>query len=180
MLVDESTPSLLSKLANDSRFIKSRDDHYQFGLDRFMSLEQLKENFPPQSGEDYTPEDADLFAWCNAVDYLGRHFIEFLKPFKEDASSFKADKLLSLHIRSLSLFFKYYLHGQSPGKSDFLDFAHVSYAPYCDVYVTERNACNVLKRIKNGGFMLSNTRVLHIANFLEEIAGVPDLTRKAG
>jgi len=170
MLVDESSPSLLSKLASDPRFTKSRDEHYQFGLDHFMGLEQFKENYPPQNGEDYTPDDAEFFAWCNAVDYLGRHFIEFLRPFKDDASSLKADRLLSLHIRSLFLFYKYYIHGQSPGESDFLDFAHVSYAPYCGVYVTERNTCNVLRRIKNSGVMLSSTRVLHISDFLEEIA----------
>lgn len=173
MLVDESNPSILSKLASDPRFTKSRDDHYQFGLDHFMSLEQFKENFPPQNGEDYTPDDADFFAWCNAVDYLGRHFIEFLRPFKNDASRFKVDRLPSLHIRSLFLFYKYYIHGQSPGKSDFMDFAHVSYAPYCDAFVTERNACNVLKRIKNSGLMLSNTRILHISDFLEEISEAP-------
>ncbi len=83
MLVDESNPNLLSKLASDPRFIKSRDDHYQFGLDHFMSLEKLKENFPPQNGERYTPDDADFFAWCNAADYLRRHFPQFLTPFKD-------------------------------------------------------------------------------------------------
>jgi hypothetical protein len=171
MLVDESNSQLLGKLASDPRFTKSRDDHYYFGLGHFMDLEQFKENFPPQNGVDYTPEDADFFAWCNAGDYLRRHFIEFLKPFRDDASSFKAARLLSLHIRSLFLFYKYYIHGQSPGKSDFLDFAHVSYAPYCDVYVTERNACNVLKRIKSSGLMLSDTCVLHISDFLEEMVG---------
>ena len=169
MLVDESNSELLDRLAGDSRFIKSRDNHLQFGLDHFMSLEKFKENFPPENGENYTPDDAEFFAWCNAVDYLGQHFIDFLRPFKNDASSFKADRLLSLHIRSLFLFYKYYIHSQSPGESDFLDFAHVSYAPYCDVYVTERNACNVLRRIKNSGAMLSNTRVLHISDFSEEL-----------
>lgn len=171
LLIDEDSPNLLDRLARDSWFTESRDNHLQFGLDSFMSLEQLKENFPPENGEEYTPEDAEFFAWCNAVDYLGRHFIEFLRPFKNDASNFKADRLLSLHIRSLFLFYKYYVHGQSPGTSDFLDFAHVSYAPYCNAYFTERNACNVLKRIKNSGVMLSDTRVLHISDFSEELMG---------
>jgi len=176
MLVDESNPNLLSKLASDPGFTKSRDDHYQFGLDHFMSLEQLKENFPSQSGESYTPADADFFAWCNTVDYLGRHFIWFLGPFRDEASRLEVDSLLSLRIRSLFLFYKYYIHGQSPGKSDFMDFAHVSYAPYCDAFVTERNACNVLNRIKNSRLMLSNTQILHISDFLEEIGEAPDST----
>jgi len=168
-LVDEDNLDLLAKLASNSCFVESRDRHLQFGLDRFMSLEQFKQNFPPENGEEYTPDDAEFFAWCNAVDYLGRHFINFLASFKNDASNFKADRLISLYIRSLFLFYKYYVHDQAPGTSDFLDFAHVSYAPYCNVYVTERNACNVLRRIKNSGAMLSDTRVLHISDFSNEL-----------
>jgi hypothetical protein len=170
-LVDEDNPDLLNRLASNSLFIDSRDRHLKFGLDHFMDLEQLKENFPPENGEEYTPDDARFFAWCNVVDYLGRHFRDFLGSFENNASNFKADRLLSLHIRSLFLFYKYYIHGQSPGTSDFLDFAHVSYAPYCNVFVTERNACNVLRRIKSSGVMLTNTRILHISDFSKEFTG---------
>lgn len=181
LLVDESSPNILEKLADDPRFVKSRDDHLQFGYDHFMSLERFKENFPteykehpaPENEEEcerYTPDQADSFAWYNTVDYLGRHFVEFLRRFRNKAGEFKVDSLLSLRITSLFLFYKYYIHGQSPGKSDFMDFNHVSYAPYCDVFVTERNVCNVLTRIKNSGLMLADTRVLHISDFLEEIS----------
>ena len=169
LLVDEGHRSVLDRLASNPGFVKSRDDHYQFGLVEFMSLEELKTNFPPQSGDNYVPEDSEFFAWCNAVDYLGRHDIDFLKSFRDDASRFEAHRLPSVHIRSLFLFFKYYVHGKSPKKSDFLDFAHVSYAPYCDVYVTERDVCNVLRRIKSLGLMLSGTRILRVSDFLEEI-----------
>ena len=92
-------------------------------------------------------EDANAFAWGTAMDYLGRHFPRFLRAhwdYIRDRGFDSLDSLLSLRARSLFVFFKYYLHRQAPGRSDFFDFLHVSYAPYCDVFVTERNVCNVL------------------------------------
>ena len=177
LLVDENNPRILQTLASKPHFVKSRDEHYQFGLDHFMSLEELKENFPPSHGDEYTVDDANAFAWGNAIDYLRRHFPRFLKSHwryihKREFESLAS--LFSLRIRSLFLFFKYYLHGQSPGASDFLDFAHVSYAPYCSVFITERNACNVLNRIKSNGLMLANTEILHISDFLERMSEVPN------
>jgi hypothetical protein len=167
---DKNNSSFLETLANDDRFIKSREEHRQFGHDHFMSLEQFKENYPPGNGESYTPDDVGLFAWGNAMDYLSRHFPAFLRPFLNGTSSFEAELLPTVYMRSLLLFYKYYIHDQSPIESDFMDFAHVSYAPYCDVYVTEKNVCNVLRHIKKSGAALSNTRIVHITDFLKELA----------
>lgn len=175
LLIDESSPRILKPLANNPDFVKSRDEHYQFGLEHFMSLEQLKENFPPLHGDEYVVDDASCFAWGTAMDYLGQHFPDFLKSnwgFIRKRGFDSLDSLLSLRIRSLFLFFKYYLHGQSPGKSDFLDLAHVLYAPYCSVFVTERNACNVLNRIKSNGLMLCDTENLHVSDFLAKMSRV--------
>ena len=169
ILVDETQPNILSKFASDTKFIKSRDEHFQFGREQFMSLKQLKENFPSESDDEYSTDEADFFAWCNTVDYLGRHFPRFLLRFKGSANTLNIDSLLSLRIRSLFIFYKYYIHDQSPGRTDFLDFAHVSYAPYCHAYVTERNVYNVLMRIKNSGLMLSKTQPIHITKFLRKI-----------
>ncbi len=167
---DKNNSSFLNTLANDNRFIKKREEHLQFGRDHFMNLEQYKEYFPPGNGEYYTPDDVELFALRNITEYLGRHFNAFLRSFSKDFSIFKAELLPSLYIRSLFLFYKYYIHDQSPIDSDFMDMAHVTYAPYCDVYVTEKNASNVLRRIKKSGAALSNTRIVHITDFLKELA----------
>lgn len=169
ILVDENNPNILEKLANDSRFIKTRNEFDQFGVDRFMSLEQLKVNFPPSNGSEYIIDDADSFVWQTTVEYLGRHFYQFLLAFKNDIKKFNINSLLSLRIRAFLVFYKYYLHGQSPVNSDFLDFAHTSYAPYCNVFVTEGNLCNVLNRIKRNESILMNTRILHIDEFFDTI-----------
>ena len=134
-----------------------------------MELEQFKRNFLPDSNGKYTPDQAERFAWMNGVDYLRRHFFGFLRRFKNRPGEPKMERLPSVRVRSLFVFYKYYVHGQSPGESDFLDFAQVSYAPYCDVYVTENNACNVLRRIRINGHMLAGTEALTISDFLGEI-----------
>lgn len=173
VVVDKSTPYLLKVLSSKPEFIDVQDGHYQFGLDRFMELEKFKDNFPPIYNEDeYTSGDSEAFVWALAMEYLGRHFPQFLKHHlksiqESDFDYF--DSLLSLNIRSFLVFFKYYLHGQSPEKSDFLDFAHASYAPYCNVYVTERNISNVLKHIKAESLMLSNVEIVHFPKFLAEL-----------
>jgi len=171
LITDEDKPNVMSKLARDARTIETRDEHLQFGYDSFMSLEKFKENFPPENEEKgYTTNEAEYFAWCTIVEYLGRHFQKFLIRFKEDAKNLDTNKIPSLQIRSLFIFYKYYIHGQSPGKSDFMDFAHVSYSPYVNVFVTERNVFNVLKHIKSIGHMLTNTEILHVTDFLKELS----------
>ena len=135
-LIDQNNSAILRKLSASEDFVNSRDGHHQFGLDRFMKLEELKSNFPPLHGEQYTVEDARFFAWGTAMDYLGRHFPHFLRSqqkYIKKRESESLDSLLSLRVSSFFVFYKYYLHGQSPGFSDFMDFAHVSYAPYCDI-----------------------------------------------
>lgn len=175
-LLDKSNPSILQRLANDPNFLGSREQHRQFGRARFMKLEELKENFPPQHGDEYTIDDARSFAWGTTVDYLSRQFPGFRKSKdsylrKRDLNSLNS--LKSIRIRSLYSFFKYYLHGQSPEESDFFDFAIMSYVPYCDVFITEANACNVLNRIKKSGFMLEDVQILHITDFLSEVTLEP-------
>jgi hypothetical protein len=68
---------ILQTFADNPQFAASRDDHYQFGLDNFMGLERLKENFPPLHGDEWMVEDANAFAWGTAMDYfegsLGLH-----------------------------------------------------------------------------------------------------------
>ena len=167
-ITDNKDPSVMSKLANDERITRKRDEFLSFGNTSFMKLEELKANFPPDENGKYTVDQAEFFAWANTVDFLGRQFMDFLTRFRDDASSLDTKKLASVHMRGLFLFFKYYIHGQSPVQSDFMDFAHVSYVPYMDFYITERNVLNVLRHIRSSGFDISNAEYLHVNEFIKE------------
>ena len=171
MITDEQQPNVLSKFADDGRFTRARDDHLQFGRSEFMTLESFKQNYSPDQDGHYTPAQAEEFAWFNAVEFLGRHFRSFLEQFRLDASALDTSKLPSVHMRSLFLFYKYYIHHKVPQKSDFMDFALVSYAPYVDVYVTERDVADVLRHIKSSGLMTSDIEVVHVTDFIRALGG---------
>lgn len=168
-IVGEDQHGVMSKLLNEPNFIRKRDEYLQFGHDEFMSLEKFKANYPPDNDGNYTPVQAREFCWCNAVDFLGRQFRSFLLQFKDDASAFDARKIPSLQMRSLLLFYKYYIHNQSPRESDFSDFAIVSYVPYVDIFVTERNILNAMRHIELNGMMPSATSFMHVNEFITEV-----------
>jgi hypothetical protein len=174
VLLNENTPSLLQVLSSKPEFINIRDGHVQFGLENYPKVEEFKVNFPPIYADEYTVDDANPYSWAATLDWLSRHFPEFLQAHgkvikKGDFATL--DSILSVRASNLFIFFKYYLQGQSPlrKKSDFFDFLHTRYAPYCDVFVTERDACNVLRRIKHNGLILPKTRILHLSDFLAEM-----------
>jgi hypothetical protein len=175
LISDEQQLNVMSKFANDPRFTSKRDEHLQFGNTEFMSLDLFKKNYPPDKDGRYSPAQALDFAWCNTVDFLGREYPDFLRRFRHDASALDTNKIPSIQVRSLFLFYKYYIYNQAPRESGFLDFATVSYAPYVDVYVTERNVMNALRHIKANGLMLSETQVIHITEFLDGLKATTNL-----
>jgi hypothetical protein len=170
---DFSSPSFVANLAGSPLFAEARDDHRNFGLTRYKMLMELKKNFSPLHDENgYTLEDASPFAWATSMDYLSRQFPQFLRKkmsYVEKNGYTSLDSLWSLRVRGLFLFIKYYLHNQLPNDSDFFDFAQVSYAPYCDVFVTEKNVSNVLRRIQSNGLMLEDTTIFHVSDFVEKM-----------
>ncbi len=171
MIADDEQPDVMTKFTKDRRFIDKRDEYLEFGYGEFMSLEKFKENFPVDESGHYSSEQAQEFCTLNVLDFLGRYFKEFLFPFLDDASLFKSSNLPSLQMRSLLLFYKYYIHNQSPKKSDFIDFAIVSYVPYVDKYVTEKNVMNALVHAKNDGLLPSETEFIHVNDFIGLFTG---------
>lgn len=171
MITDEQQPNVLSKFAGDGRFTRARDNHLQFGRSEFMTLESFKQNYSPDQDGHYSTSQAQEFARCNTFDFLGRQFRSFLEKFRLDSSALDTSKLRSVHMRSLFLFYKYYIHHKVPQDSDFMDFASVGYAPYVDVYVTERDAMNVLMHIRTSGLMPSDTEVVHVTDFVRGLGG---------
>ncbi|MDH5647841.1 MAG: hypothetical protein OEZ01_17655, partial [Candidatus Heimdallarchaeota archaeon] len=105
---------ILEKLSTDPGVIQTRNEHLRFGDSNFMSLEKYKSNFPPSDGNNYSVKQADEFARQNGIDYFRRHNPDFLRQFKAPHETFLPEGLSSQYIRSLFIFYKFYLHGQSP------------------------------------------------------------------
>lgn len=160
----------VSTISKDPHFIHKRQEFLEFGYKKFMNLEALKSNFPLEDiNGKFSEDNAETFAWANTLNYLLRYFPEYLLPFKGNLGAFDTPKLKSIYIRSLFLYFKYYVHGQSPNKSDFMDFAHLSYLPYVGAYVTERNVLNVLSHMKASGNGLPECDLIHVREFVEMV-----------
>ena len=167
---ENSNVMFLSTISKDSRFTNKRQEFLDFGYDKFMNLETFKKNFPldDESGK-YSEENAELFAWASTLDFLLRYFPNVLLPFKGNLKAFDTSRLKSLYLRGQFLYFKYYVQGQSLNKSDFMDFAHTSYLPYVDAYVTERNVLNVLSHMEATGKGLLKCELFHIRAFVEDV-----------
>ncbi len=167
---DSVSVLFISTLSKDPRFVSKRQEYYDFEHNNFKNFENLKKNFPLEDNDGkYAVENAELFAWATSLDFLLRYFPNRLLPFKGNLESFDTSKLKSLHLRGLFLYFKYYVHEQSPTKNDFMDYAHVSYLPYVDTFVTERNVLNVLSHIKSNGSTLFNCELIHIQSFVKDV-----------
>jgi hypothetical protein len=176
MIADENQPNVMSKLSNDRRFVDKRHEYLQFGYAEFMTLQAFKRNYAPGENGHYSTSQAEDFARCNTIDFLGRQFRGFVERFRRDASALDTSKIRSVHMRSLFLFYKYYIHHKVPRKSDFMDFALVGYAPYVDVYVTERDIADVLMHIRGSHMMLSHTEVVHVTDFIRGLSNVDVVT----
>jgi hypothetical protein len=167
---DNQAVKIMTKLAKNPLFKMSRDEHLDFGFSSFMSLEKFKKNFPPSNGQEFSSQQAYDFSLWNGIDYFLRHEPQIIKRL--GPRNFLPEGIPSQFARSLFLFFKYYIHGQSPNKSDFLDFAHISYVPYFDVYVTEKNVSNVLRHIKSTGLLLADIEIMNVTGFVEMFTSV--------
>lgn len=161
---------IIAEISTDPRFVDKRQEFLEFGYRKFMNLESLKDNFPLSDDDGkFSVDSAETFAWANTLDYLLRDFPEYLLPFKGNLGAFDTSKLKSIYLRSLFLYFKYYVHGQTPNKSDFMDFANLSYVPYVDVYVTERNALNTLSHMKVVNSQFLKCDLAHIREFVDMV-----------
>jgi len=74
----------------------------------------------------------------------------------------------SVRLFALVNFYKYYLGRREPSRlSDFGDFGHLGFLPYCDLAVMERDLCEVLNQIKQHHDVLDSTEVRNI-DFLRD------------
>lgn len=168
-LINETSTSLLAELSRNAKFLMTRQKLLRFSFERFMKLEQLKVNFPPLYGESYTIEEAQRFVWAMSHDYLRRHFIDWYRRRKNYTLSLDIhifDPLYSIQTQTFFIFYKYYLHGQSPNESDLIDFAQIAYVPYSQAFVTEKNVAATLNHVKKNEHILKNTQIVHFPDFL--------------
>lgn len=163
----EQVINTMTKLANDPRFVKSREILLEFGNERFLSLDNFKEDFPPLDTGKYSSDQALDLARFVAIRYFIKHEPNFIR--KIGPGNFLPECVSSQFAGSLLIFYKYYIHEQLPMESDFFDFVHLSYLAYIDNYVTEKNVSNVINHIKSTSSYFTDVKAMNISEFVNSV-----------
>ncbi len=162
----------LEKIA--ATFIKkelkeAREEQKKLALVMFERLESLKENFPKNKVGKYDINQLDTFEFFLTVQLLKKNHLDFLEKFKTEATLLNTKIFQGIRLYCTFLFYKYYIGQRKPkDSSEFGDFSHVQYFPYCKIVVTEKDNCSILNEIKRHSDVLNNVEI-HNIDFLKKI-----------
>jgi len=168
---DKQVNNLLTKISENPIFTNKREEFLKFGNEKFMVLEKLKSGFPTSDNGKYTTDQAYNFSLLNGIQYFLKYEPDFLRSI--GIRKFLPESVPTQFARSLLLFYKYYIHEQSPTKSDFFDFAHISYLPYVDYYIAEKNISNVINHIKTTGPYFNEVQIMNVSQFVKTVLSRP-------
>lgn len=159
---DADPLAALSKLLGASELGRERDEMLGYAEQAPDYLRDRKENFPPNEDGKYGKNQANLYAEGVMAFQLANRAPDFMLRFKDRFSELNTQVFLSLRTPPLVSFYKYYLGDRKPKLSDLADLTHLTYAPYCSIYVTERDLCNVLRQVKRGSNLFEGTQIENI------------------
>ena len=132
-------------------------------------MANLKDNFPPSNTGKYTCEQAGEFANLQVVQWLADCHPEFLastRSLPPEPCKLHTEVFLSVRLYAHVMFYKYYVEQREvKRKSDFGDLLHLFTIPYCDLFITERDLCDILRRIKRNEDTLRSTVVGNMSFF---------------
>lgn len=152
----------LAKLLGASKIKAERDEMSRYANQMSDLLRDRKTNFPPNKDGTYGSNQAELFAEGVIALQLADRAPNFMLRYENCVSKLQTKVLQSLWLAPLVSFYKYYLSDRAPKPSDLPDLAHLIYAPYCSVYVTERDICSILGQIKRRIDILEYTSIENI------------------
>ena len=161
--------NLLNFFASE-KLSEARKQQKKMSLGCSQRIINLKTNFPPSKTGKYTKEQADLFVDLIVIQWLSTNHLDFLNRYKDRSEDLHLKCFSSIRMYAYVLFYKYYLGNRTPKKlSDFGDFGHLPFFPYCDLVVMERDLCNILNQIKRNSTILVKTTIKNI-DFLDELS----------
>ena len=116
----------------------------------------LKPNFKPTKKGSYTKEQVSDFARQLTKQWLRKNSV-FKERFGEQDSKIDYSKFRSLQLYAHVLFYKFYLGGRTPKKTDFGDLYNIFSLPYCEKIVLEKDLHETFRQIKLHTDVLSCT-----------------------
>ena len=170
LLLEPNGITILKRsLFSKSHVTEARNKQQKRARELPQEHQQLKSNYPTARNGKYVKEQAKEFANFMVMQILAGLHREFLLQFKDDISQLKFENFRGIRLRSMALFYKYYLGNRKPkSTSELGDFGHLLYIPYCQLAIMEKDICNVLKQIQKSQDVISETEVQNIS-FLREL-----------
>ncbi|TFH25494.1 hypothetical protein E4G67_00930 [Candidatus Bathyarchaeota archaeon] len=151
--------NFLKDYLSSSGLVDARLDQRSFAGLMGTRHEEMKKNFPPKSSHGYTRKQAKEFAWYITYQWLLNQHRIFIEQFTDNLSNLKVEVFQSIQLRSSVQFYKYYLGRRTPKTSDFGDLFHLSYLPYCETAILEKDLGETLRQIKQREGILENVRI---------------------
>jgi len=166
LAIKENGHEELKSWFKSKELINAREEQKTYAKQMKIIHSGYKENFPPSSSGKYIRQQADEFADFIILQWLSGTHRQFLGKFKNNATDLNTKVFQSIRIFGLVNYYKYYLGNRSIKKlSDFGDFAHLCFLPYCDLVIIEKDLCNILNQIKKNHDILQNTTIKNIDFF---------------
>jgi hypothetical protein len=163
LLIDEKDPGRLREFFSSSGLAEARADQRAAAKELPEQHAALQADFPAGSAGKYTREQADEFAWMQALHWLAPRHRAFLEQFRADVGQFNARVFKSVRLYSFVVYYKYYLGSREPRRaSDFGDLAHLYAIAYCKAAIMEKDLANTLAQIKRHDAVLQGTDIYDV------------------
>lgn len=170
LLGEKNGPETLRQYLSSPSLQHARRGQRELADQSLHQHAELKSNFPPAQGEKYTRAQANRFAWMQVVQWLAEAHTSFLKQFEADIQSLQVRSFPSVRLFGREMFFKFYLGGREPSRTDFGDMAHLFALPYCNLVIMERDLASTLRQIKRHDEVLCTTDI-HDIDFFKHWPG---------
>ncbi|MBX7045194.1 MAG: hypothetical protein K1X86_05075 [Ignavibacteria bacterium] len=169
LLLEADALDKISSIFSKEEIKNVREEQKINSQNMFERLVLLKNNFPTNKMGAYDLTQLETFEFCLTVQWLTKNHLKFLEKFKNDVTLFNYKIFKGIRIYSIFLFYKYYIGKRLPkNSSDFGDFSHIQYFPYCKIVITEKDNWSILNEIKKHSDILDSVQI-HNIDYLKNI-----------
>lgn len=158
----------LKKVIEDSSFV-SKTEYWKKGQkDVLDGVVSLIKNYPPKKDQ-YTIKEIEDFNFIVSTSQIGLRNNKFAKNIIKSGSFIDLNQFPSIRTTSYVVFYKFYPDKRKPILSDIFDIIISSILPYVDLFITEGNMCEIIKRIQNKHVFLKGLKQYSIKEINKEI-----------
>jgi hypothetical protein len=108
-----------------------------------------RQNVPPDENGKYSDFQFWLFIESNILSFLLQKYPDFIKEKKVKKEKIIESAFSSYNISTAAVFYEYYLQNKKPKLSDIGDYWHLSYLPYLQFAVLDKERFALINRFRS-------------------------------